>query len=121
MDVEFMLHDSLEVGLPLLFLPDPSYMASRPSVRNWCCSRPLRRPLPQSTKCSPLHSRPPVVCDLVHLNMELVPDYMRIVITGDDSGDDSGDEGPGREREEEEDTEGTISPVGELGNIVVPG
>lgn len=45
--------------------------------------------------------------------MELAPDYMRKVVTGDDSGDDSGDEGPGRSREDEEDTEEIVSPVSE--------
>lgn len=52
--------------------------------------------------------------------MELVPDYMRLVVTGDDSGDDSGDEGPGREREEEEDTEEIGSPVGQQQKISPP-
>lgn len=50
--------------------------------------------------------------------MELVPNYMRTVATGDDSGDDSGDEGPGRARDDE-DTEGTVSPVGELAKTAV--
>ena len=44
---------------------------------------------------------------------------MRTVATGDDSGDDSGDEGPGRGREDEEDTEESISPVGVNMKIVV--
>jgi hypothetical protein len=43
---------------------------------------------------------------------------MRAVVTGDDSGDDSGDEGPGIEREDEEDTEETVSPVGEPAKTV---
>lgn len=44
--------------------------------------------------------------------MKHAPDYLRPVVTGDDSGDDSGDEGPGREREDEDDTEEIGSPVG---------
>lgn len=76
-------------------------------------------PSPPSTKCSPLHSRPPAVRDSVRPSLELAPDYMRTVVLGDDSGDDSGDEGPGRKREDEDDTEGTISPVGELVKIAV--
>ena len=64
-------------------------------------------------KCSPLHSRPPVVRDSIHPSMELDPDYLHLVVTGDDSGDDSGDEGPGRGRQEEEEAEETGSPVGQ--------
>lgn len=52
--------------------------------------------------------------------MEHVPDYMRLVVTGDDSGDDSGDEGSGRGREEEEDMEETGSPVGQWPEIALP-
>lgn len=68
-------------------------------------------------KCSPLHSRRPVVRIPVRLSMEVVPNYMRTVFTGDDSGDDSDDEGPGRERDDD-DTEGTVSPVGKLVKVV---
>jgi hypothetical protein len=60
-----------------------------------------------------LHSRPPVVRDQVHLTLELEPDYMHLVVTGEDSGDDSGDEGSGRGRQEEEDIEEVSSPVSE--------
>lgn len=52
--------------------------------------------------------------------MELVSDNIHTVVTGEDSGDDSGDEGPKRGREDEEDTEETPSPVGELAKIPRP-
>jgi hypothetical protein len=62
-------------------------------------------------KCLPLHFRQLVVCDSICLSVEPVPDYLRLVVAGDDSGDDSGDEGSGRGREEEEDMEEADSPV----------
>lgn len=99
---------------------DSSHLVPRPFVRNWSYLRASRRqPIP-STKCLQLRSRLPVVCDLNHLIMGLIPDHMCIVVTGDDSGDDSGDEGPGREREDEEDTEENVSPVGETVKICQP-
>ena len=66
MDVEFMLYDSLEVGDSTFHLSYPSYVAPRPSVQSWRCSKALKRPLLPSMKCSPLHFRPLVVRDPVH-------------------------------------------------------
>lgn len=62
-------------------------------------------------KCLPLHFRRLVVRDSIYLSVEIVPDYLRLVIAGEDSGDDSGDEGSGRGREEEEEMEEAGSPV----------
>ena len=104
-DVEFMLYDSLEVGLFIIqSLARPSHVASRLSVQNWSCSRHSKRQSLLWTKCLPLCSIQPVVCDSVDPSIELASNYTWIVVTGYDSGDDSGDEGPGRGRGDEEDT-----------------
>ena len=117
-DVEFMLYDSLEVGLFISqSLAPPSHVASRLSVQNWSCSRHSKRQSLLWTKCLPLRSIQPVVCDSVDPSIELASNHTWIVVTGDDSGDDSGDEGPGRGRGDEEDMEDAASPVSELTEI----